>query len=238
MKQRSQPEPPMGIDPLAALINKIGYHFTDRALLAQALRHKSAGKPNNERLEFLGDAVLGMVVADYLFSTFSDISEGRLTRMRSAIVRGETLADVAREHELGQYIALGSGERKSGGKNRTSILEDTVEAIIGAIYLDGGMAPCQDMIMRWFKSRLEALDPKHNPKDPKTQLQEYLQGCKHPLPEYDVVAVNGAEHNQTFTVRCRTVLASDPVEATGSSRRKAEQVAAKRMLHIITPSKS
>ncbi len=222
-----------GIEPLTLLMNKLGYEFNDLDLLSQALRHKSVGHPNNERLEFLGDAVLGMVIADYLFQTFPQSAEGRLTRMRSSIVKGETLAELAREKELGQYLALGSGELKSGGKNRTSILEDMVEAIIGAIYLDGGMMPCQRLLLSWFKPRLDALDPEHNPKDPKTQLQEYLQGLKQPLPEYTVTDIAGAEHKQTFTVSCQSTLSTESVSASGASRRKAEQSAAKAMLSII-----
>lgn len=228
----------IGIEPLEILMKTIGYQFKDTQLLNQALRHKSVGQPNNERLEFLGDAVLGMVIADYLFNQFPDAAEGNLTRMRSNIVKGDTLADVAREKSLGQYLVLGSGELKAGGKNRTSILEDMVEAIIGAIYLDGGMTPCREMLLSWFKPRLDVLDPDFNPKDPKTQLQEYLQGLKHPLPQYEVTNVTGAEHNQTFTVSCTSVLVDEALEAVGSSRRKAEQAAAKRMLEQLSASKS
>ena len=234
MKKAPQKANTPGIEPLTILMKTIGYEFNNPQLLEQALRHKSAGQPNNERLEFLGDAVLGMVIADYLFNTFPKTAEGRLTRMRSSIVKGETLAEVAREKSLGQYLSLGSGELKSGGKNRTSILEDMVEAIIGAIYLDGGMEPCRAMLLDWFEPRLEALDPKLNPKDPKTQLQEHLQALKHPLPEYDVVDITGAEHKQTFTVRCTSVLLQESVEGVGSSRRKAEQAAAKRMLELLS----
>ena len=220
-------------DSYAALYKKLGYHFIQPAALQLALTHRSASKQHNERLEFLGDAVLGMVIAKDLYRRFPQQPEGKLTRMRSSLVKGETLAEVAREFELGSRLKLGSGELKSGGHRRSSILADAVEAIIGAIYLEAGLEVCESLVLTWFASRIEKLDPDYHPKDDKTQLQEYLQGCKLPLPEYEVVEISGKSHAQTFTVRCSVSSLGKSVQASGDSRRRAEQQAAKQVLEQL-----
>lgn len=209
------------------LYKKLGYTFKESANLELALTHRSFKQNHNERLEYLGDAVLGLVVADELFRRFPKQPEGKLTRMRSTLVKGDTLALVAKEFELGDFLFLGSGELKSGGFRRSSILADTVEAIIGAIYLESGLEICQPLILNWFKSRLDALDPEAHPKDSKTLLQEHLQGTKLPLPLYTVVQIDGKDHDQNFTVECDVSLLPKPMVGRGSSRRKAEQNAAK-----------
>lgn len=217
--------------PLDRLMRKLGYQFEQTALLEQALTHRSHKGKHNERLEFLGDAVLGMVIAETLFSQFPDTPEGDLTRMRSSLVKGVTLAEIAQELGLSDYLRLGQGELKSGGFRRESILADAVEAIIGAIYLDKGLSACKDRILCWYAERLTQITPKEQ-KDAKTRLQEYLQGFRLPLPVYDVIATEGEAHQQTFTVRCM-VQGYDAVTATGNSRRKAEQDAASIVLEKI-----
>jgi len=217
--------------PLAPLMRKIGYQFQEPALLEQALTHRSCKGQHNERLEFLGDALLGLVIAEALFARFPETREGDLTRMRSALVKGVTLASIAQELGLSEFLRLGPGELKSGGFRRESILADALEAIIGAIYLDSGMAACKAQIMLWFEQRLIEITPGQQ-KDSKTLLQEYLQGLRKPLPTYDVIATVGEAHQQTFTVRC-TVPGMTPITATGSSRRKAEQDAAQYALEKI-----
>lgn len=217
--------------PLAPLMRKIGYQFQEPALLEQALTHRSCKGQHNERLEFLGDALLGLVIAEALFARFPQTREGDLTRMRSSLVKGVTLASIAQELGLSEFLRLGPGELKSGGFRRESILADALEAIIGAIYLDSGMAACKAQIMLWFEQRLHEITPGQQ-KDSKTLLQEYLQGLRKPLPTYDVIATVGEAHQQTFTVRC-TVPGMAPITATGSSRRKAEQDAAQYALEKI-----
>jgi ribonuclease-3 len=215
------------IDPYTKLSKKLGYTFKDSANLAMALTHRSASKKHNERLEFLGDAVLGMVIAKELFSRFPNQPEGKLTRMRSSIVKGDTLAEIAREFELGELLLLGPGELKSGGFRRDSILADAVEAIIGSIYLESGLEICEPLILEWCESRLKALDPELAPKDDKTQLQEYLQARKLPLPVYQVTEVVGKSHDQTFIVECQVKGLKSTTIGEGNSRRKAEQKAAR-----------
>lgn len=215
---------------LNRLHKSIGYQFNDESLLKQALTHRSARKLHNERLEFLGDAVLGMIIAETLFQKFPDAQEGSLTRMRSSLVKGETLAEIGREFGLSDHLVLGAGEMKSGGHQRASILEDAVEAIIGAIYLDSDMATCEKLINGWYVSRVNSLDPDYHPKDPKTRLQELLQGRQMALPEYRVTHISGKDHAQTFVVECTTQHFSDVFIGRGSSRRKAEQQAAQCVL--------
>ena len=211
----------------------LGYQFNDTALLRQALTHRSANERHNERLEFLGDAVLSQVVADYLYRKFPDADEGQLTRARAALVKKETLAVVARHHELGTYIVLGDGERKSGGWRRESILANTFEAVIGAIYLDRGFDVVTDAIKTWYGEVLSDFDPLVTHKDPKTRLQEYLQGLGEALPHYDAVAVSGPAHDQCFTIECRVDILSQAVTATGKSRRAGEQRAAELALEAL-----
>ena len=195
-------------------------------LLALALTHRSCGQHNNERLEFLGDSTLNHVIARYLYDSFPDASEGELTRMRAALVKGDTLAGVARELDLGTWVRLGPGELKSGGSRRRSILADTLEAVIGAILLDAGFAVVQERVLTWFGDRSDALNPDNPPKDAKTRLQEYLQGRGLPLPQYSLVRVEGEDHRQEFHVECTVASLSLRTEGRGSSRRRAEQAAA------------
>lgn len=216
-----------------SLYKKLGYTFKQIDNLALALTHRSAAKIHNERLEFLGDAILGMVIANELFARFPDQPEGSLTRMRSSLVKGDTLAEIAKEFELGDMLKLGPGELKSGGFRRSSILADTVEAIIGAIYLEAGIEVCEPLILRWFEPRLQKLDPSIQLKDDKTRLQEYLQGRKLALPDYKVAEITGKAHDQTFAIECKVTALSAAVIGRGSSRRKAEQQAAKLVLEKL-----
>jgi len=215
------------------LSKKLGYKFNEPALLLQALTHRSAKGSHNERLEFLGDSILGFIIAEQLFQQFPHENEGDLTRMRSSLVKGVTLAEIARGFELGQHLILGPGELKSGGHRRDSILEDAVEAIIGAIYLDSDISTCKALVLNWFEQRLNAIKPGQEQKDPKTRLQEYLQGRKIALPSYEVIDTTGQSHNQEFTVRCTTSEIDTEVITKGTSRRKAEQAAAEQVLNII-----
>lgn len=212
------------------LSKRIGYSFTQPKLLIQALTHRSAKGQHNERLEFLGDSILGFVIAEALFEKFPKHDEGDLTRMRSSLVKGVTLAEIGLDFNLGEYLILGPGELKSGGHRRESILEDAIEAIIGAVYLDSTISQCKQLILTWFAPRLSSIKPGNEQKDPKTRLQEYLQGRKIPLPIYDVIDTSGQSHNQHFTVRCITDVVNTEVVAKGTSRRKAEQAAAQQVL--------
>lgn len=214
------------------LQRRLGYSFADPGLLERALSHRSLGANNNERLEFLGDAILGFEVADYLYARAVDANEGQLSRMRAHLVKRETLADVARELELGEILRLGAGELRSGGQTRDSILADAVEAIIAAVYLDGGMDQARALVRRLLGTRLAAPASEARRKDPKTLLQEYLQSMGKPLPRYDVVSTTGEQHEQTFRVICTTGLTPDTT-GEGSSRRKAEQAAADAMLQRL-----
>lgn len=219
-------------------VSKIfNYHFKDESLLALALTHRSIGSNNNERLEFLGDSILGMVISSELYNRFPKEKEGVLTRLRSSLVKGDTLSEIAVELNLGEFIKLGSGELKSGGYRRASTLADAVEAIIGAIYLDScvdlGVNKVEKIILTIFKARLNSCEPDGVLKDPKTRLQEYLQSKNLQLPTYSVVSISGKEHLQTFTVSCSIVGFSNHVLATGASRRKAEQAAAEKALNTL-----
>ncbi len=215
------------------LLARLGCQFDNPRLFDLALTHRSYGAENNERLEFLGDSILGFVIGEALFQQFPGAREGELSRLRSLLVKGETLADIAFEFKLGECLNLGEGELKSGGFRRASILADAVEAIIGAVYLDQGIDAARSCIFRWYKERLQGLELEDNPKDPKTQLQEFLQARKAPLPEYDVIAVEGDAHAQQFTVVCRITLLNTPTEARASSRRAAEKLAAAAALKAL-----
>jgi len=217
------------------LSKKLGYTFKQPKLLIQALTHRSAKGEHNERLEFLGDSILGFVIAQTLFEMFPKQNEGDLTRMRSSLVKGVTLAEVGRAFDLGEYLILGPGELKSGGHRRESILEDAIEAIIGAVFLDSDINTCKNLILTWFEKRLAVIKPGNEQKDPKTRLQEYLQGRKIALPSYEVTDIKGQSHNQEFTVRCSTSIIGKEVVAKGTSRRKAEQAAAQQVLAILLP---
>lgn len=213
-----------GLEKLEAII---GYAFRNQHLLAQSLTHRSFSNRNNERLEFLGDSVLNFVIAQALFSRFPDASEGDLSRLRAKLVKQPTLAEVAREMELGEYLTLGSGEKKSGGRERDSILSDALEAIIGAILLDSGFEPASERILDWFDTRLDGMSSSDLQKDAKSALQEYLQSHGEPVPEYVLLRTLGKSPNQQFEVECRTEKLMNPVSAKGTSRRKAEQNAAR-----------
>ena len=220
------------------LSKKIGYSFIQPELLLQALTHRSAKGQHNERLEFLGDSILGFVIAEALFEKFPKHDEGDLTRMRSSLVKGVTLAEIGRDFNLGEHLILGPGELKSGGHRRESILEDAIEAIIGAVYLDSNITQCKELILKWFSKRLSSIKPGHEQKDPKTRLQEYLQGRKIPLPVYDVIDTSGQSHNQQFTVSCVTDVVDTEIVAKGTSRRKAEQAAAHQVLMELEQNKT
>ncbi len=211
----------------------LAYAFADKDLLQLALTHRSAASRHNERLEYLGDAVLELVITDALFRLKPDTDEGGLSRLRSFLVRKSTLADIGTEINIAGQIILGSGEKRTGGHQRASILADTVEAVLGAVYLDGGYPAADQVIHTLFKTRLANLPDENSLKDPKTALQEYLQSHSELPPEYDVLTVTGKAHQQTFTVSCNVVSRSIAVEASGSSRRKAEQQAAQELLQQL-----
>ena len=221
------------IDKLKRLERKIGHTFVDEDLLKRAITHRSAGSRHNERLEFLGDSILSLVIAEALFHRFPDVSEGDMSRMRATLVREKTLAELAREFDLGEYLILGPGELKSGGFRRESILADTVEALIGAIFLDVGIEQSRTLLLQWYASRLDEIRPGADQKDPKTRLQELLQGKRKPLPSYAVVKVKGGAHNQEFTVQCEIEGLDVTVVGVGTSRRKAEQAAAEKALEQL-----
>lgn len=204
--------------------------FRDPELLRQALRHRSAGKPNNERLEFLGDAILGMVVSEALYRKFPRASEGELTQARSHLVREPTLAEIAREQSLGDRIELGIGEMKSGGHRRDSILADAVEAIIAAVYLDAGMPAALQVVDAWFGTRLQLSMEKASGKDPKTRLQEWLQSKQHALPVYRLLKASGSEHERRFDVECVLEHLSITTTGSGTSVKSAEADAARKAL--------
>ncbi|AKE52569.1 ribonuclease III [Kangiella geojedonensis] len=211
----------------------LGYQFSNRQLIEKALTHRSASNHHNERLEFLGDAVLGMVIAKALFAKFPKVDEGQLSRMRSNLVKGKTLAVIAKEIELGDFIYLGEGELKSGGFRRASILADAFEAVIGAVYLDSGFDEANQLILKLYHKRLTELDPSEVTKDPKTRLQELLQSRRFSLPEYELLSVTGEAHEQTFEVVCVISEKSIKTVGTGSSRRNAEQLAAEKAFYEL-----
>lgn len=208
----------------------LGHSFADQNLLKQALTHRSAGSRNNERLEFLGDAILGGVIAMELYQRYPEAKEGELSRLRANLVRRESLAEIAQVLELGPYLNLGGGERKSGGHQRDSILSDTVEALIGAVFLDSNFTACQRSILSLFAERLESLSEVAFLKDAKTRLQEFLQSQHKPLPEYQVTEVAGEAHAQFFKVECSAEGVEILGKGQGNSRRFAEQNAAQDML--------
>ena len=218
----------------ARLQRAIGHEFADGTLLTLALTHRSAGNRNNERLEFLGDSIVNHIIAEFLYQHFPDAREGEMSRMRAALVKGETLAEVARGLELGDHLTLGSGERKSGGHRRGSILADALEAVAGAILLDSDVDTCRRCVLAWFGDRLASAGEQGNDKDPKTRLQELLQSQRKPLPEYELIKVSGDDHEQHFLVACRLSRPSLVVRGSGSSRRKAEQDAARTALERLS----
>jgi ribonuclease III len=208
------------------LRDRLDYEFRDPDLLGEALTHRSFGVPHNERLEFVGDAVLNCAVALILFERFPATQEGELSRARANLVNRDTLAQLARQIDLGAHIRLGEGEQKSGGANRSSIIADALEAVIGAVFFDGGFSAARAVIDRIYADLLRAADPTTLGKDPKTRLQEWLQARRHPVPEYAIVATSGEAHAQLFEVDCKIAPLSLITHGSGSSRRAAEQEAA------------
>jgi ribonuclease-3 len=208
----------------------LGYEPRDLSLFRAALTHRSAAGPNNERLEFLGDAVLNLLIAQRLYEVFPQAAEGDLSRLRARVVSREPLAEVASSLRLGETLQLGSGELVSGGFRRQSILADALEALCGAVYLDGGIEAAEPVITRLFGARIAALPEAEALKDPKTRLQEYLQSRSLTLPRYAILSIEGEQHAQTFEVSCEVRDLGRRVQGRGSSRRRAEQEAAERML--------
>lgn len=220
-------------DALVRLERRLGYSFRRRELLERALTHRSLSAGNYERLEFLGDSILGFAISSELYRRYPDLAEGELTRLRASLVRKPSLAALARGMELGTCLRLGEGELKSGGYDRDSILADSLEAVFGAVFLDGGADVAVGTILALYQDPLARLDPGTIPKDPKTQLQEFLQRQALPTPEYQVLEVTGEPHQQHFVVSCRVASLSDPVRGEGDTRRAAEQEAAARVLQRL-----
>lgn len=214
-------------------MQRLGYQFNDSQLLQRALTHRSVKIHNYERLEFLGDSLLSVIIAQYLYHHYPNENEGRLTRMRATLVRQETLGKIAKDLQLSQHLILSVGELKSGGHNRESILADVVEAIIAAIYLDSDdLELLNTIVLTWYRPYLQDLAEPEQLKDPKTRLQEYLQARRQALPVYEVLQIQGDAPNQIFTVQC-TVVGLPNHQATGTSRRFAEQTVAAKMLALL-----
>jgi ribonuclease-3 len=223
------------VTPFARLQTVIHYQFISEDLLQKALTHRSYSRNNNnETLEFLGDSILGLVISEHLFCRMQGATEGELSRVRASLVKEDALATVARDIELGSYLQLGGGELKSGGYRRASILSDAMEALFGAIYLDAGFEQCRQTILFLYQEYLVTLPAAGKLKDPKTALQEYLQGRKLQLPEYEVVKTEGKSHDQTFTIECRIQDLDFVTQGRGSSRKKAEQIAASNALKQVS----
>lgn len=218
---------------MESVAQQLGHSFSDQSLLRTALTHRSFGTPNNERLEFLGDGILDCVIAALLFRRFPSLPEGDLSRLRANLVRQETLHHLAQELKIGDHLRLGEGELKSGGATRPSILADALEAVFGAIYLDGGFAVAHQVIDRLYAPLFEELKPGQFQKDPKTRLQEWLQGRKKPLPRYQLLEASGAAHEKRFEVACDIENPAVRTIGHGPSRRVAEQVAAEKALKEI-----
>lgn len=211
----------------------LNYRFRDEALLRQALTHRSAAPLNNERLEFLGDAILDLVISEAVYNARPNAPEGDLSRLRSSLVKDSSLAALATDLEIGEHLILGSGEMKSGGHRRESILADALEALFGAIFLDSGIEAAQRVIERVFEARLGALPDAADLRDPKTRLQEWLQARGMVLPDYELLSVTGAAHEQRFQVTCSVKNVDDVAHGESTTRRKAEQKAATEMLAIL-----
>ena len=212
---------------LKKLESHLTYRFVDGDLLRLALTHRSFGSANNERLEFLGDSILNVVITQTLFERFPRATEGQMSRLRAKLVRRATLANIARQLSLGDFMVMGPGELRGGGFARDSVLSDAVEAIIGAIFIDGGLDVAQKKILLWYKARLSELSLSEAERDAKSKLQEYLQAKGLPLPRYEVIDISGLDHEQIFTVACSSEILPESVLGEGGSRRIAEQKAAK-----------
>jgi len=234
MRAQTRPQPPNSLNGLPSLAARLGHSFHQPALLRQALTHRSHSGINNERLEFLGDSVLNCVVASLLYQRFPKLPEGDLSRLRAHLVREATLCELAVVLDLGSQLLLGEGEMKSGGRRRPSVLADALEAIIGAIYLDGGFSAAEATVTRLYQDRLFDLDPGSLGKDPKTLLQEYLQGRRIALPQYTVLATAGDAHCQIFRVECSIPVLGISTQGEGSSRRAAEQLAAQAAYEVAS----
>ena len=221
--------------PLERLIKYLGYQFKNAAVLTQALTHRSFSANNNERLEFLGDSVLNFIIAHQLYNRFNKLPEGDLSRLRAALVKESTLSEIASSLNIGESLKLGEGELKSAGWKRPSILADALEALVGAVYLDGGFVAAEAFVLKLFEQKLANIDPKIIDKDAKSQLQEYLQGKKIELPEYGVVSIDGEAHAQTFKIECVIQKLHISTVGEGTSRRIAEQQAAQLALETINP---
>lgn len=217
---------------LEGLMRKLNYNFKNIELLQAALSHRSIRGQNNERLEFLGDSLLNFIIAEALYRNFPTAKEGDLSRLRAYLVKGETLAEIAQEFELGSFLRLGPGELKSGGFLRKSILADALEAIIGAIFLDSNFEMCQQKVLLWFSTRTQETHLSLQ-KDPKTRLQEYLQSKRLPLPHYQILAVEGEAHAQIFHIECKVAGLEYVTTSVGENRRKAEQLAAEKYLELL-----
>ncbi len=218
---------------LVRLEKLLNYDFQNKDLLKEAVTHRSAGSKNNERLEFLGDSILNFVIAAKLFNLSSASSEGDLSRLRASLVNKDGLFLVSQDLKLGDYLILGSGELKSGGHRRNSILADTVEAIFGAVYMDSGFDCCEKLILQLYKNQLDNIPDADSLKDPKTRLQELLQSRKYGLPEYNVLEIIGKAHNQQFTVSCEIAKLGMKTQGKASNRRKAEQLAANEIISLV-----
>ncbi len=215
------------------LSRKLGLVFNNPQLFIRALTHRSASSNNNERLDFLGDAILGFVIAEQLYLLFPDAPEGVLSRLRASLVNQRSLAELAREHNFGDYLLLGSGELKSGGFRRDSILSDAVEAIIAALFKDQGMAVCQKWVVELFAEKLKNSSLNTGQKDPKTRLQEFMQAKQLDLPQYELLTASGLAHEQTFKVQCKISLLPSPSIGAGVTRKGAEQAAAEILLELL-----
>ena len=220
----------------ASLSRIIHYTFNDPSFMIMALTHRSFSSQHNERLEFLGDSVLSFLIANELYKRFPRIDEGDLSRLRAQLVKESSLSTIATSMGLGDFIRLGEGELKSAGWRRPSILADTFESIIGAIYLDGGIEPTHEFVLRFFETQLNEIDPKLIQKDPKTLLQELLQSKKSDLPIYTVISIEGEAHSQTFTIECQIKKSNIKTQGVGNSRRIAEQEAASRAYQLMLES--
>ena len=216
------------------LYEALQYRFNDPRLFTQAFTHRSANRLNNERLEFLGDAVLDFIISEAVFRVREHADEGDLSRLRASLVKDTSLARIASELGLGEHLILGSGERKTGGHRRSSILADALEALFGAVYLDSGFDAAREMIQQVFAERLADLPDASELRDPKTRLQEWLQARKLALPLYELTNVTGKDHRQRFEVSCTVSELSQTTEGSASSRRKAEQQAARHMLQVLS----
>jgi ribonuclease-3 len=215
------------------LAKKLGLNFNQPQVFTTALTHRSVGANNNERLEYLGDSVLGFVIAQKLYELFPTAGEGALSRLRASLVNQTSLAELARKNNLGDYLILGSGELKSGGYRRDSILSDALEAIIGALLLDQGIEVCQSWVLSLFADKLAELKVDNWNKDPKTRLQEYMQSRRKELPVYELIGQTGADHAQTFEVKCTISINQLSTTGVGISRKRAEQAAADTMLNLL-----